>query len=108
MQPGRAEPEPPGIFTAPHPYYHSNCYIFVKRRYSRCKIFVKDISSAGCSDASRPGCGVSSRPGCGAAEDRDRAEAFARMYAGISCHTRLRRRDRDVKSLKVDISPGKR
>ena len=33
-----------------------------------------------------------------AAEDRDKAEAFARMYAGVSRHTRVRRRDRDVKS----------
>ena len=41
-----------------------------------------------------PGQAVNGDRGQLVAEDRDKAEAFARTYALVSCHTRLRRRDR--------------
>ena len=45
-----------------------------------------------------PGQAVNGDRGESAAEDRDKAEAFARTYARVSRHTRVKRRDRDVKS----------
>ena len=45
-----------------------------------------------------PGQAVNGDRGQLVAEDRDKAEAFVRTYALISCHTRLRRRDRTIKA----------